>query len=133
MKTYISTILIAIASFALAQEPSAKATYNELTPSEAETATRNEIKRVELVKIKLLIELKSLAPVEEFIADEIEAAQAAAELRKKKLSGKQLEELTTSAESRHQRTMSRINRELKLQDKLTQRLVKAQESILSKE
>ena len=127
--------MILLACAALAQEP-APATkptppaYKEITRTEATEVVENEIHRLELLQLKLQLELAAIPPEAEAVTDAVAAAKASFQKSGGLWSDAVETEIGKKAKSSRMAQITRIAAEMKKHGKAIARIIAAKTDLL---
>jgi hypothetical protein len=133
MKTTITMILLACAAMAQEPAPPTKPTppaYKEITRPEAAEVVENEIHRLELLQLKLQLELAAIPPEAEAVTDAVAAAKASFQKSGGLWSDAVEAEIGVKAKASRMAQISRIAAEMKKHGKAITRIVAAKTDLL---
>jgi hypothetical protein len=133
MKTTITMILLACAAMAQESAPATKPTppaYKEITRTEATEVVENEIHRLELLQLKLQLELAAIPPEAEAVTDAVAAAKASFQKSGGLWSDAVETEIGKKAKNSRTAQINRIAAEMKKHGKAIARIVAAKTDLL---
>jgi hypothetical protein len=133
MKTIITMILLACAALAQEPAPATKPTppaYKEITRTEATEVVENEIHRLELLQLKLQLELAAIPPEAEAVKDAVAAAKAAFEKSGGLWSDAVEAEIGAKTKRSRMAQITRIAGEMKKHGKAIARIIAAKTDLL---